>query len=83
MGLETPVKRLTVLSFTLFTKLKQALIVLKTRAAPLKALSIPRLERMSARILSVLMNTVLTALNSQAKLVAADWVVESFHFRCT
>ena len=43
------------------------LITSKTRVAPLKELSIPRLELMSARILAQLMNTVRNALQSQLK----------------
>eukprot|EP00112_Aurelia_sp_Birch-Aquarium-sp1_P003379 Seg1377.3 transcript_id=Seg1377.3/GoldUCD/mRNA.D3Y31 product="hypothetical protein" protein_id=Seg1377.3/GoldUCD/D3Y31 len=44
------------------------LICSKTRVAPLKDLSIPRLELMSARILATLMDTVRNALNSQVKM---------------
>ena len=40
------------------------LVCSKTRVAPLKALSIPRLELMSARILATLMKTVSSALSS-------------------
>ena len=39
----------------------------KTRVVPLKQLSIPRQELMSARILANLMNTVLEALGQQVK----------------
>ena len=44
-----------------------SLVVSKTRVAPLKQLSIPCLELMSARILAQLMNTVCNALQSQVK----------------
>ena len=44
------------------------LICSKTRVAPLKPLTIPRLELMSARILAVLMNTVCNALSPQMKI---------------
>jgi len=40
------------------------LVASKMRVAPLKQLSIPRLELMSARILAQLMNTVCNALQS-------------------
>ena len=48
----------------IFTKL----LCSKTRVAPLKSLTIPRLELMSARILAFLMNTVKNALQSQVKI---------------
>ena len=44
------------------------LLCSKTRVAPLKGLSIPRLELLSARILAVLMDTVHNALKSQIKI---------------
>ena len=44
------------------------LVASKTRVAPQKELSIPRLELMSARILAQLMHTVKNALQSQLKL---------------
>ena len=44
-----------------------SLVASKTRVAPLKQLSIPQLELMSARILAQLMNTVCNALQSQVK----------------
>ena len=44
-----------------------SLVASKTRVAPLKQLSIPRLELMSVRILAQLMNTVCNALQSQVK----------------
>lgn len=48
----------------IFTKL----LCSKTRGAPLKSLTIPRLVLMSARILAVLMNTVRSALSSLLKI---------------
>ena len=44
------------------------LLCSKTRVAPLKSPTIPRLELMSARILAVLMNTVKNALQSQVNI---------------
>ena len=44
------------------------LLCSKTRVAPLKSLTIPKLELMSARILAVLINTVKNALQSQVKI---------------
>ena len=48
------------------------LVASKTRVAPLKELSIPRLELMSARILAQLMHTVKNALQSQLKVLAGQ-----------
>ena len=52
------------------------LICAKTRVAPLKQLSIPRLELMSGRILSTLMDTVYKAPSSRLKLMDVDigWI---------
>ena len=47
---------------------RSQLVCAKTRVAPLKQLSIPRLELMSARILAMLMNAVYVALSSQVRI---------------
>lgn len=43
------------------------LLSAKTRVAPLKKLTIPRLELMSARLLATLMSTIIEAFGSQLK----------------
>ena len=53
------------------------LVASKTRVAPLKELSIPRLELMSARILAQLMHTVRNALQSQVKLDGVRFWLDS------
>ena len=53
------------------------LLCSKSRVAPLKTLSIPRLELMSARILSVLMNTVVAALSSQVRIDNSRYWLDS------
>ena len=53
------------------------LLCSKTRVAPLKSLSIPRLELMSARILAVLMDTVYNALKSQLKIDSIQYWLDS------
>ena len=53
------------------------LIASKTRVAPLKELSIPRLELMSARILAQLVSTIRTALSSQLKLDGVRYWLDS------
>ena len=53
------------------------LVASKTRVAPLKELSIPRLELMSARILAQLMNTVRNALQSQLKIDGVRFWLDS------
>ena len=53
------------------------LLCSKTRVAPLKALTIPRLELLSARILSVLVDTVRDALSSQLKIDCVRYWVDS------
>ena len=53
------------------------LIASKTRVAPLKELSIPRLELMSARILAQLVNTIRSALSSQLKLDGVRYWLDS------
>ena len=53
------------------------LVASKTRVAPLKELSIPRLELMSARILAQLMNTIRVALQSQLKIDGVKFWLDS------
>lgn len=53
------------------------LLTSKTRVAPLKEMSIPRLELMSARILAQLMDVVKNALNSQVKLTGTRMWLDS------
>ena len=53
------------------------LITSKTRVAPLKELSIPRLELMSARILAQLMNTVRNAIQSQLRVDGVRFWLDS------
>ena len=53
------------------------LVASKMRVAPLKQLSIPRLELMSARILAQLMNTVCNALQSQVKVDGVRFWMDS------
>ncbi len=53
------------------------LISAKTRVAPVKELSIPRLELMSVRILSTLMNTVYNALSKQVKISGCKYWLDS------
>ena len=53
------------------------LVCAKTRVAPLKELSIPRLELMSARILAKLMNVVLAALNQQVQISTCRFWLDS------
>ena len=56
-----------------FTKLLSA----KTRVAPLKPLSIPRLELMSARVLATLMDTVKNALSPQIQFDKVKYWLDS------
>ena len=49
----------------------------RSRVAPLKALTIPRLELMSARILAQLMNTVMKALETEVKLSGTRYWLDS------
>ena len=53
------------------------LLTLRSRVAPLKALTIPRLELMSARILAQLMNTVKKALEAQVSLTGTRYWLDS------
>ena len=53
------------------------LLCSKSRVAPLKGLSIPRLELMSARILAVLMNNVIQALSSQVTISKVKYWLDS------
>ena len=53
------------------------LVASKTRVAPLKELSIPRLELMSARILAQLMDTIKVALQSQLKIDGVKFWLDS------
>ena len=53
------------------------LLCAKTRVAPLKGLSIPRLELMSAKILATLMDTVLKAVGSQVKIDEVKFWLDS------
>ena len=54
-----------------------SLICAKTRVAPLKELSIKRLELMSARILATLMDTVRVALSSQVQIDGVYYWLDS------
>ena len=68
-----------------------SLICTKTRVAPLKELSIPRLELMSAKILATLMNVVYQALSPQVTIkerrywldskTALFWIKNSGHWK--
>ena len=53
------------------------LVASKTRVSPLKELSIPRLELMSARILAQLMDTIRVALQSQLKIDGVKFWLDS------
>ena len=53
------------------------LVASKTRVAPLKELSIPRLEFMSAMILAQLMDTIRVALQSQLKIDGVEFWLDS------
>ena len=53
------------------------LVARKTRVAPLKELSVARLESMSARILAQLMNTTCNELQSQLKTDAVRFWLDS------
>ena len=54
-----------------------SLVCAKTRVAPLKELTIPRLELMSARILASLMDTVYKALQPQVKIDSCRYWLDS------
>lgn len=53
------------------------LLASRSRVAPLKALTIPRLELMSARILAPMMNTVKKALEAQVTLNGTRYWLDS------
>ena len=53
------------------------LLCAKSRVAPLKELTIPRLELMSARILATMMDTVLKALQSEVNIDKAHYWLDS------
>ena len=53
------------------------LLTSRSRVAPLKALTIPRLELMSARILAQLMNTVKKPLEAQVSLTGTRYWLDS------
>ena len=57
--------------------IKSQLVCAKTRVAPLKKLSIPRLELMSARILATLMKVVFSALKSQLTIEGCRYWLDS------
>ena len=59
------------------TRIYTKLLCAKTRVAPLKELSIPKLELMSARILVNLMETVKSALSSKLKFDAIRFWLDS------
>ncbi|XP_065063348.1 uncharacterized protein LOC135689914 [Rhopilema esculentum] len=59
------------------TGMHSRLICAKTRVAPLKELSIPRLELMSGRILSTLMETVYNALSPQIRIDGCRYWLDS------
>ena len=59
------------------TRIYTKLLCAKTRVAPLKELSIPKLELMSARILVNLMETVKGALSSKLKIDAIKFWLDS------
>ena len=53
------------------------LVCAKTRVAPLKELTIPRLELMSARILASIMGTVYKAVQTQVKIDGCRYLLDS------
>ena len=57
--------------------IKSQLVCAKIRVAPLKTLSIPRLELMSARILATLMKVIFSALISQLTIEACRYWLDS------
>ncbi|XP_065062455.1 uncharacterized protein LOC135689235, partial [Rhopilema esculentum] len=59
------------------TGMHSRLICAKTRVAPLKELSIPRLELMSGRILSTLVETVYNALSPQIRIDGCRYWLDS------
>ena len=59
------------------TGVHTSLLCAKTRVAPLKSLTIPRLELMSAKVLATLMDTVVKALSSQMKIDSVKFWLDS------
>eukprot|EP00794_Sanderia_malayensis_P012361 gene12361-biopygen9857 len=54
-----------------------SLVSAKTRVAPLKKLTIPRLELMSARVVATLMNTVLDAIGTEVRIDQVKYWLDS------
>eukprot|EP00794_Sanderia_malayensis_P004267 gene4267-biopygen3471 len=63
-------------------RIYSSLICAKSRVAPLKELSIPRVELMAARILSTLMDTVYKALSTQVRIEGCRYWSDSKTVLC-